>query len=283
MRLSQHQLHADVRFASTTQMLTPIQSALSGTTRETYILCANCSTTLGTYDAPTSGYRIWKWNIDVGHNSSPDLYRHVYSTPKWISARLLYLIENTGLRKFHIHPTPPYNPIHQNNNDDALNKHNDNTTPSASTPTPPRSNNPTPSLLLWVFTPDLLFSSSIPSEGRSDPTRAMKVFYQPQTWSPLKPGEPESATIEDVEFPEQLFEDLRRTLEESQGLLPATARVFQGWSVGLLERFGIGDVGGDGDKEKGKGKEGRNTTDESVKRGREGKEEWEELMQDDVD
>lgn len=120
----------------------------------------------------------------------------------------------------------------------------------------------------------------------------MKVFYQPQTWSPLIPGEPESATIEDVEFPEELFEDLGRTLEESQGLLPATARVFQGWKVGLLERFGVGDVGGGagGDGEKGGEEDGkdeeekeRGTEENGDERGREGKGAWTDLMQDDVD
>lgn len=70
----------------------------------------------------------------------------------------------------------------------------------------------------------------------------MKVFYQRQTWQPLKPGEPESATIEDVEFPEQLFKDLERTLEESQRLLPPTARKFQGWDVGLIDRFDLRDI-----------------------------------------
>jgi hypothetical protein len=70
----------------------------------------------------------------------------------------------------------------------------------------------------------------------------MKVFYQPQTWQPLQPGEPESATIEDVEFPEDLFVELRNVLSESQRVLPPTARKFQGWEVGLLERFDGRDI-----------------------------------------
>jgi hypothetical protein len=94
-----------------------------------------------------------------------------------------------------------------------------------------------PSLLVWVFTPDLLFSSSMPSPGRLDPTRSMKVFYKHQTFAPLKPGEPESASIEDVEFPEELFQELSSVLDASQKVLPPTARKFQGWEVGLLERF----------------------------------------------
>lgn len=70
----------------------------------------------------------------------------------------------------------------------------------------------------------------------------MKVFYQQQTWQPLKPGEPESASIEDVEFPEELFQELRSILEDNQRVLPPTARKFQGWEVGLLERFDVRDL-----------------------------------------
>jgi hypothetical protein len=154
----------------------------------------------------------------------------MYSTQKWITARLLYLIENTGLRKFHIHPTTP-------------------TLDTASVSS-------TPSLLVWVFTPDLLFSSSMPSPGRLDPTRSMKVFYQPQTWQPLKPGEPESASIEDVEFPEELFLELRKALHESQKVLPPTARNFQGWEVGLLERFDGRDLLR-GEEQRDEGHDGR--------------------------
>ena len=31
------------------------------------------------------------------------------------------------------------------------------------------------------------------------------------------------------------------SLDESQDVLPATARTFQGWDVGLLERFDVGE------------------------------------------
>lgn len=58
---------------------------------------------------------------------------------------------------------------------------------------------------------------------------------------PLRPGEPESATIEDVEFPQELYEELEKSLDDSQDVLPATARKFQEWDVGLLERFDVGE------------------------------------------
>lgn len=70
----------------------------------------------------------------------------------------------------------------------------------------------------------------------------MKVFYQSQTWSPPKPGEVESASIEEVAFPKELYEELQRALEASQKILPVNARKFQGWEVGLLERFDVGEI-----------------------------------------
>ena len=47
--------------------------------------------------------------------------------------------------------------------------------------------------------------------------------------------------MEDVEFPKELYDELEKTLDESQDVLPATARKFQGWDVGLLERFDVGE------------------------------------------
>lgn len=71
----------------------------------------------------------------------------------------------------------------------------------------------------------------------------MKIFYQKQTWQPLKPGDTENASIEDIEFPEDLYTELDRALQRSQRLLPPTAKKFQGWDVGLLERFEVVEAG----------------------------------------
>ncbi|KAJ4359312.1 hypothetical protein N0V95_002236 [Ascochyta clinopodiicola] len=216
------------------------------------VVCRHCGHALGKQDIAADGLRIWKWclSISSGPTSSPSY--STYSVQKWISARLLYLVDNVGVRKFHIHPPP---------------------SPSTSTSTSTPSS--TASVLLWVFTPDLMFSSSISRPHRSDPTRAVKAFYKKQTWASLQPGEPESATIEDVEFPRELYEELEKSLDDSQAVLPATARKFQGWDVGLLERFDVGeevlgDVDGAGEEvEGGEELEGGEAADE--RRGRQTK------------
>ncbi|KAI4920589.1 hypothetical protein J4E85_009356 [Alternaria conjuncta] len=185
-------------------------------TDQNLIQCKHCNHTIGAQEPSTDGWRIRKWAISIRSAKITPSSPTTHTVQKWISVRLLHLIENTGLRKFHIHTAAP---------------------PDQSQETP------IPSLLIWVFTPDLLFSSSIPTPGRLDPTRTMKVFYQKQTWQALKPGEPESATIEDVEFPAGLYEELEKGLERSQRLLPPTAKKFQGWDVGLLERFEVVEAG----------------------------------------
>lgn len=201
------------------------------------VVCKHCGHTLGRRDASADGLRIWKWSLSISTGSAASPSYSTYSVQKWISARLLYLIDNVGVRKFHIHPPPPSSP-----------------TPTPALTPPP----PTPSLLVWVFTPDLLFSSSISRPHRTDPTRAVKCFFKKQTWAPLQPGEPESATIEDVEFPQELYDELERTLKESQEVVPPTARKFQGWDVGLLERFDVGEevLGEQGGGDGGEGMEG---------------------------
>lgn len=70
----------------------------------------------------------------------------------------------------------------------------------------------------------------------------MKVFYKREMWEPPKAGEPEKVDVEEAVLPGALFEELGRTLEKSQKILPVGARKFQGWEVGLLERFDVGDV-----------------------------------------
>ncbi|KAH7123914.1 ubiquitin-conjugating enzyme E2-binding protein [Dendryphion nanum] len=191
---------------------------VADSSQPTLLVCRQCDHPLGTSDGSANGWRIWKWSVDVassGPQSQSLSQPNTFNVQKWISARLIFLIENQGVRKFHIHPDAD-----------------------------PSSIGPSPSLLIWVFTPDLLFSSSIPFETRRDPTRAMKVFFEEKTYNPPKAGEPESATVEDVAFPKTLFEELGRALKDSQRFLPLDARQFKGWDVGLLERFKVVEVNG---------------------------------------
>ncbi|KAF2088328.1 hypothetical protein K490DRAFT_65005 [Saccharata proteae CBS 121410] len=173
--------------------------------------CADCKTTIGAVDERAEGWRLWKWSVAISSNGTPPVQ---YSTPKWISAQLLALIENQGVRKFVIDSQPP-------TSEEALN--------------------------IWVFTPDLSFSSSVQSSARQDPTRAMKIFWkqiprQQISGATSQSLDKQSLSVEELNLPQNAFEALAVALKESAELLPASARRFSDWNVGLLERFQERDI-----------------------------------------
>ena len=49
--------------------------------------------------------------------------------------------------------------------------------------------------------------------------------------------------VERINLAPKLFDCLQKTLQNSKDLLPASARAFGGWDIGLLERFTLADVG----------------------------------------
>jgi hypothetical protein len=101
-------------------------------------------------------------------------------------------------------------------------------------------------LQLWLFTPDLCFSSSYQpsssSQQRKDPTRAIKAYHKPLS-DPSGFLNKNSTSYEHLLFPSSLYIALLEALETSKQLLPAVARKFQDWDVGILERFDASDMG----------------------------------------
>jgi hypothetical protein len=71
----------------------------------------------------------------------------------------------------------------------------------------------------------------------------MKIFHKPIS-NPKEVLEKNSFSHEQLLFPEYVFESLKGAFEESAELLPVSARMFQDWDVGLLERFGDSDFEG---------------------------------------
>lgn len=52
----------------------------------------------------------------------------------------------------------------------------------------------------------------------------------------------ENLLIDELRLPERLEEELWKVLVKSQERLPVGAGNFAGWEVGLLEKFGVGDL-----------------------------------------
>lgn len=92
----------------------------------------------------------------------------------------------------------------------------------------------TTGLLLWIFNPNIYYSSS----RKSPPTayRAMKIFYKPvsDAFSLL---DEHSTSLEELVLPRADLDELSETLKQSTAILPQSARVFQDWAVGLLDRY----------------------------------------------
>lgn len=94
-----------------------------------------------------------------------------------------------------------------------------------------------PPLLLWVFTEDLNFSSSIDADSRTDPTRAMKILWKSITNPSDAEAHRTQMAVEQVTLPANVYNAVATALRESAEILPESSRSFNGWNVGLLERF----------------------------------------------
>jgi len=96
-------------------------------------------------------------------------------------------------------------------------------------------NDPTESegLILWVFNPDIYYSSSARPPSAH---RAMKIFYR--TTNDARKSLDENSSMEELRTNSTAeFAELESALRTSTRLLPPTAREFQGWTVGLLDRY----------------------------------------------
>ncbi|KAI9663654.1 MAG: hypothetical protein M1821_007144 [Bathelium mastoideum] len=168
--------------------------------------CDCCNAEVGCLDGNAEGWRLYKWAVSVAQG---DLgVRVAFSLEKWISSRILAYVENESTRHFH---------VHSGSKD-----------PHAI------------SLLLWVFSPDISFSSSTHAEDRHDPTRAVKVMWQDYSDSTDKSNQP-TFRYESLELPANVVFSMQQALRGSQKLLPSSSRIFNEWSVGLLQRFSIYD------------------------------------------
>jgi ubiquitin-protein ligase E3 D len=87
-------------------------------------------------------------------------------------------------------------------------------------------------ILCWIFNPDVYYSSS---KRGATVHRAMKVFYK-ETDEPLKLLDENSTSLEELALPEAEYLSFIATLEEIRDILPSSARTFQDWQVGLIDR-----------------------------------------------
>ncbi|KAK7521825.1 ubiquitin-conjugating enzyme E2-binding protein [Phyllosticta citriasiana] len=191
--------------------------------QQSHLLCSSCYTQVGLFDHRSNGFRLWKGSLSVVRKGMPS--PQSYSPIKWISAQLLSLIDNQGVRKSTVVADDEPQASKVNEGGESLEP-----------------------IEIWVFTPDLSFSSSVPharesdGHGTADPTRAMKVMWKPAPH--LKPDHEQgqaldrlSLSVEEARLPVHVFAELKKRLRSSGAWIPASAKKMGEWNVGLLERF----------------------------------------------
>jgi len=66
--------------------------------------------------------------------------------------------------------------------------------------------------------------------------RALKLFYQKIDDS-QKLLDEHQASLEELPLPASIYDSFQNSLTESSDLLPPSARKFEDWTIGLLDRF----------------------------------------------
>ncbi|KIW22843.1 uncharacterized protein PV07_11096 [Cladophialophora immunda] len=164
--------------------------------------CASCKSCLGSGAEDEKSYRLYKSRLAV--IPEPGQAPQRFPAAVFLTAQLLSLIGSSVSRRVVVH-------------DDGRSE----------------SEGGRQGLLLWIFNPDIYYSSS-----KRGPTahRAMKVFYK----SLPRPEEfldGAGSNCEELVVPEEDFSGFKQTLQESTDILPPSARTFQDWDVGLLDRW----------------------------------------------
>jgi ubiquitin-protein ligase E3 D len=64
----------------------------------------------------------------------------------------------------------------------------------------------------------------------------LKIFYQ-KTYDAQKLLDEHQASLEELRLPKLIFEPFKQALIDSTDLLPPSARKFQEWTIGLIDRY----------------------------------------------
>ncbi|KAL8904613.1 MAG: hypothetical protein Q9171_006988 [Xanthocarpia ochracea] len=171
-------------------------TTLKNEKRQYSVNCPSCKQPVGV--TADSDARIYKWNVCLQSNSRGGWEE--YSAQKLISAQLLAMIESQGTQKFVIRSE-----IRESN---------------------------TEALLIWIFTPNMYFSSTLIPKN---PKQVMKIYHK-IVQNPEELLEQQSLNIDELQLPIEVFQALHSDIKSSTELLPVPARKFQDWNVGLLER-----------------------------------------------
>lgn len=179
---------------------------------ERLLECSGCGQPIGTEDKGAIGsIRLFKWSLALQTSKkatsrwsavlsrSKNACWETFSIQKIVCAQLLSMIEDLSIYKFL---------VYSGEIEDAQDI-----------------------LLLWAFTPDLIYSTST----ESAPKRAMKIFYKTIT-NPLATLDAAGPKMEELQLPAYVKDQLLAGLRMSTSSLPPSAKKHQEWMIGLLDR-----------------------------------------------
>ncbi|KAI7124863.1 hypothetical protein D0869_15857 [Hortaea werneckii] len=177
-------------------------------THENTLLCINCNTNLGNVDTNTQAHRLGKPSLSISDTPTSAPVSHAMEF--WLSCHLLTSADAQGVRKFK---------VYSHGTED------------------PRSR-PHTALQIWLFATDLVISSS--ASQTPEPLPVLKILYK-QINVPAEEStgrlDAQALSEGELELPPHEWEFLNDLLEGSAELLPARARGFQDWRIGVLRRF----------------------------------------------
>jgi hypothetical protein len=198
-----HGVPAEVDFDTSQQALDQSPSA-----RLLEIRCSQCLTHVGLYNVLASSVMLFKWQVVCSTRSS----QPVPTGAHCLATTLTATISQSASSKSALMPHTL-----------ALKNENE------------RSQTDSPwAIHIWVLSPHLVYSSSV-TDSR---TIAMKVLFQSiEITEAEKLTDSMTSGVQEIRLPSSLIESTWQLLQTSNSLLPNQDRKFQGWSVGLLERW----------------------------------------------
>ncbi|KAL2263695.1 hypothetical protein VTK26DRAFT_5551 [Humicola hyalothermophila] len=227
------------------------ESILASKNRNLNIFCSSCHTQLGFFHFRTSAVTLLKWQVSC----ESSLAAAAPGIPECLAATLISTMSRSGSSKTLITPIPETIEQTANGNLD----------PNAGSK--PDSNTQI-AIHIWLLNPSILYTTTKQeqieqadqkrSQRRQQqfrPTPAIKLLYRPIARAAADEMlESVTCDAQEVGMPAQAIGTVIRHLEESNGLLPETERVFRPpvlapgkgkaakveWKVGLLTRTRTG-------------------------------------------
>ncbi|KAG9228361.1 ubiquitin-conjugating enzyme E2-binding protein [Amylocarpus encephaloides] len=178
------------------------------------IFCRGCQQYIGQVDGQAEGFRLYKWRLSSTNSMNPISVPTSLSPPP-----LSYFVAAQFMQVLHSQCTSRVllSPIEWKRSRSSAELF----------------------VSIWIFSPGLRHSSSkLAIEGRPLPTGrlAMKIFWNPITEEDAVRLQDRQDT-EELSLPLETLRELETSLRDSAAILPLSARKFQGWNVGLLERY----------------------------------------------